>query len=121
VPPRVGKVYGGEDLMCEESLDATDFGQDLSDKTNSVEMPESFGYLSECDPNFQEVLEFVMNEQLQEKRSVPKNGSEKNKDEEGESAEPIRTLEDSEMPQEGHPLEPLRDEVARQILKNLLT
>jgi hypothetical protein len=24
--PRVGKVYGGEDLMCEESLDATDFG-----------------------------------------------------------------------------------------------
>jgi hypothetical protein len=28
--PRVGKVYRGEDLMCEESLDATDFGQDPS-------------------------------------------------------------------------------------------
>jgi hypothetical protein len=84
-------------------------------------MPESFGYLSECDPNFQGVLEFVMNGQLQEKRSVPENGFEKNKDEEEESAKPIRTLEDSEMPQEGHPSEPLRDEVARQILKNLST
>jgi hypothetical protein len=38
--------------MCEESLDATDFGQDSSDKTHNVEMPESFGYLSECDPKF---------------------------------------------------------------------
>jgi hypothetical protein len=34
---------------------------------------------------------------------------------------PIRTLEDSEMPQEGHPSVPLRDEAARQILKNLST
>jgi hypothetical protein len=72
--------------MCEELLDATDFGQDPSDKRDSVEMPESFGYLSECDPNFQGVLKFVMNGQLQEKRSVPKNGSKKNKDKEEESA-----------------------------------
>jgi hypothetical protein len=96
--PMVGKVYGGEDLMCEESLDATDFGQDPSDKTDSAKMPESFGYLSKSDPNFQGVLEFVMNKQLQEKRSVPENGSEKNKDEEEESAKPIRTLEDSKYP-----------------------
>ena len=32
---------------------------------------------------------------------------------------PIRDLGESEMPQEGHPLDPLRDEAARQILKNL--
>jgi hypothetical protein len=32
---------------------------------------------------------------------------------------PIRSLGESEMLQEGHPLDPLRDEAARQILKNL--
>jgi hypothetical protein len=63
----------------------------------------------------------VMSAQLPESRSVSGNGSEKNKDEEEESAMPIRTLEDSEMPQEGHPSEPLRNEAARQILKNLST
>jgi hypothetical protein len=121
--PRVGKVYGCEDLMCEESLDATDFSHDPGDKSDREEMSKSFGHLSESDPNFQGVLEFVMSEQLQESRSVPENGSKKNKDKEEESAMPIRTLEDSEMPQEGHPSEPLRDEpeAARQILKNLST
>jgi hypothetical protein len=107
--------------MCQESLDATDFSYDPSNKSDREEMPESFGYLSESDPNFQRVLEFVMSAQLPESRSVPGNGSEKNKDEEEESAMPIRTLEDSEMPQEGHPSEPLRDEAARQVLKTLST
>jgi hypothetical protein len=116
--PRVGKIYGGEDLMCEESLDATDFSYDPRNKSDREEMPESFGYLSESDPNFQGVLEFVMSAQLPESRSVSGNGSEKNKDEEKKSAMPIRTLEDSEMPQKGHPSE-LKDEAARQILKNL--
>jgi hypothetical protein len=119
--PRVGKVYGGEDLMYEESLDATDFTYDPSNKSDREEMLESFGYLSESDPNFQGVLEFVMSAQLPESRSVSGNRSEKNKNEEEESAMPIRTLEDSDMPQEGHPSEPLRDEAARQILKNLST
>jgi hypothetical protein len=45
-----------------------------------------------------------------------RNGSEINEEE--ESAVPIRSLGESEMPQEGHPLDPLRDEAARQILKN---
>jgi hypothetical protein len=92
-----------------------------SNKSDREEMPETFGYLSESDPNFQGVLEFVMSAQLPESRSVSGNGSEKNKDEEEESAMPIRTLEDSEMPQEGHPSEPLRDEAARQVLKTLST
>jgi hypothetical protein len=114
--PRVGKVYGGKDVISEDFLDATDPNHDPSDKSDSLEMPESFGYLSEGDPKFQGVLEFVMPEQ--EKRSVLENGSEKNEEE--ESAVPMRSLGESEMPQEGHPLDPLRDEAARQILKNLL-
>jgi hypothetical protein len=42
--------------MCEESLDATDFSHDPSNKSDTEEMPESFGYLSEGDPNYQGVL-----------------------------------------------------------------
>jgi hypothetical protein len=62
-----------------------------------------------------------MSAPLPDSRSVSGNGSEKNKDEEEESAMPIRPLEDSQMPQEGHPSEPLRDEAARQIFKTLST
>jgi hypothetical protein len=58
-----------------------------------------------------------MPRQLQAKRSMLGNGSEVNEEE--ESAVPIRSLGESEMPQEGHPLDPLRDEAAGQILKNL--
>jgi hypothetical protein len=114
--PRVGKVYGGEDLMCEESLDAMDFSHDPSDKSDREEMPESFGYLSEGDPNYQGVLEFVMPVPLPETRSVLGNGSK----EEKESARPIRNLEESEMPQEGHPSDPWKDE-AQEVLENLPT
>jgi hypothetical protein len=103
--PRVGKVYGGEDLMCEESLDAMDFSHDPSNKSDREEMPESFGYLSEGDPNYQGVLEFVMPVPLQEIRSKLENGSK----EEKESARPIRNLEEREMPQEGHPSDPWKD------------
>jgi hypothetical protein len=59
-----------------------------------------------------------MPRQLQTKRSMLKNGSGDNKEEE-ESAVPISGLGESEMPQEGHTLDPLRDEAAREILKNL--
>jgi hypothetical protein len=100
--PRVGKDYGGEDLMCEESLDAMDFSHDPWNQSDREEMPESFGYLSEGDPNYQGVLEFVMLVPLQKIRSELENGYE----EERESARPIRNLEESEMPQEGHPLDP---------------
>ena len=50
--PRVGKVYGGKDMISEDLLDATDPDHDPSDKSDSLEMPEGFGYLSEGDPNF---------------------------------------------------------------------
>jgi hypothetical protein len=115
IVPR-GLVYGGEDLMCEESLDAMDFSHDPSDKSDRKEMPESFWYLSEGDPNYQGVLEFVMPVSLQEIRSELENGSE----EEKESARPIRNLEESELPQEGHPSDPWKDE-AQEVLKNLPT
>jgi hypothetical protein len=115
--PRVGKVYGGKDMISEDLLDATDPDHDPSDKSDSLCMPEGFGYLSEGDPNSQGVLEFVMPRRLQAKRSMLRNGSGENEEE--ESAVPIRSLGESEMPQEGHPLDPLRDEAATEVLKNL--
>jgi hypothetical protein len=51
--PRVGKVYGGKDVISEDLLDATDPDHDPSDKSDSLAMPEGFGYLFEGDPNFQ--------------------------------------------------------------------
>jgi hypothetical protein len=116
--PRVGKVYGGKDMISEDLLNALDLDHDPSDKSDSLEMPEGFGYLYEGDPNFQGVLKFVMPRRLQMKRSMLRNGSGDNEEEE-ESAVPISGLGESEMPQEGHPLDPLRDEAAKEILKNL--
>jgi hypothetical protein len=55
--PRVGKVYGGKDVISEDLLDATDPNHNPTDKSDSLEMPEGFGYLSEGDPDFQGVLE----------------------------------------------------------------
>jgi hypothetical protein len=116
--PRVGKVYGGKDMISEDLLDATDSDHDPSDKSDSLKMPEGFGYLSEGDPDFQGVLKFVMPRQLQTKRHMLKNGSGDNEEEE-ESAVPISGLGESEMPQEGYPFDPLGDKSAREILKNL--
>jgi hypothetical protein len=116
--PRVGKVYGGKDMINEDLLDAADSNHDPSDKSDSLEMPEGFGYLSEGDSNFQGVLEFVMPRRLQTKCSMLRNGSGDNEEEE-ESVVPISGLGESEMPQEGHPLDPLRDEAAKEIFKNL--
>jgi hypothetical protein len=103
-------------MISEDLLDATDCDHDPSDKLDSLEMPKGFGYLSEDDPDFQGVLEFVMPRQQQTKRSMLRNGSGDNEEEE-ESVVPISGLGESEMPQEGHPLDPLRDEAAREILK----
>jgi hypothetical protein len=41
--PRVGKVYGGKDMISEDLLDATDPDHDPSDKSDSLEMLESLG------------------------------------------------------------------------------
>jgi hypothetical protein len=57
-----------------------------------------------------------MPEQLLEERRVLENGS---GEKEERSAMPMRSLGESEMPQEGHPLDPLRDEAGRKVLKNL--
>ena len=76
-------------MISEDLLDATDPDHDPSDKSDSLEMPEGFGYLSEGDPNFQGVLEFVMPRRLQARRSMLRNGSGDNEEEE-ESAVPIR-------------------------------
>jgi hypothetical protein len=57
--PRVGKVYGGKDMISEDLLDATDPDHDPSHKSDSLEMPEDFGYLTEGDPDFQGVLKFL--------------------------------------------------------------
>jgi hypothetical protein len=116
--PRVGKVYGGKDMISEDLLDATDPDHDPSDKSDSLEMPEGFGYLYEGNPHVQGVLKFVMPRRLQTKRSMLRNGSGDN-EEEKESVVPISGLGESGMPQEGHPLDPLRDEAAREIPKNL--
>jgi hypothetical protein len=64
----VGNVYGGKHMISEDLLDATDPDHDPSDKSDSLEMPEGFGYLSAGDPDFQGVLEFVMLRRLQTKR-----------------------------------------------------
>jgi hypothetical protein len=39
-------------MISEDLLDATDPDHDPSDKSDSLEMPEGFGYLSEGDPDF---------------------------------------------------------------------
>jgi hypothetical protein len=80
--PRVGKVYGGKDMISEDLLDATNPDHDPSDKSNSLKMPKGLGYLSEGDPYFQGVSEFVMPRQLQTKCSMLRNGSGDNEEEE---------------------------------------
>jgi hypothetical protein len=39
-------------MISEDLLDATDPDHDPSDKSDSLEMPEGFGYLFEGDSNF---------------------------------------------------------------------
>jgi hypothetical protein len=39
-------------MISEDWLDATDPDHDPSDKSDSLEMHEGFGYLSEGDPDF---------------------------------------------------------------------
>jgi hypothetical protein len=95
--PRVGKVYGGKDMISENLLDATDPDHDPSDKSDNLRMPEGFEYLSEGNPDFQGVLEFVMPRQLQTKRSMLRNGSGDNEEQE-ESAVPISGRGESKMP-----------------------
>jgi hypothetical protein len=71
-------------------------------------MPESFGYLSEGDPNIQGSLEFVTKKQLSRSHSMLRDGSGE------ESANDHKVSEDSETPQEGRPSEPFGDESTRE-------
>jgi hypothetical protein len=49
--PRVGKVYGGKDMISEDLLDATDPDHDPNHKSDSLEMREGCGYLNEGNPD----------------------------------------------------------------------
>jgi hypothetical protein len=101
-------------MVDQDLLDATNLNHYSSKKSDNEEMPKTFGYLSEEDPNFQGALEFVMEKQLPRSSSVLRNGSKKEKasDHEGSG-------EQSGMPQEGRPLESSDDESTREILKTL--
>jgi hypothetical protein len=76
-------------------------------------MPESFGYLSEEDPNFQGSLEFVTKKQLSRSHSMLRDGSGE------ESANDHKVSGDSETPLEGRPSEPFGDESTREVLNTL--
>jgi hypothetical protein len=104
----------GRNVVDQDLLDANNLNHHSNRESDNEEMPKSFGYLSEGDPNFQGALEFVMEKQLPRSSSVLRNGSKKEKasDHEGSG-------EQSGTPQEGRPLESSDDESTREILKTL--
>jgi hypothetical protein len=102
-------------MVDQDSLDATDLNHHSSKESDNEEMPESFGYLSYQDPNFQGAWEFMMEKQLPRSRSMLGNGS----GEEEKSANNHKESGESETPQEGRPSEPCEDESTRKILKLL--
>jgi hypothetical protein len=105
----------GRNMVDQDLMDATNLNHHSNKESDNEEMPKSFGYLSEGDPNFQGAsMEFVMEKQLPKSSSVLRNGSKKEKasDHEGSG-------EQSETPQEGRPLESFDDESTREILKTL--
>jgi hypothetical protein len=105
----------GRNMVDQDLLDATNLNHHSNKESDNEEMPKSFGYLSEGDPNFQGALEFVMEKQLSRSSSVLRNGSKKEKasdDHEGSG-------EQSGTPQEGRPLESSDDESTREILNTL--
>jgi hypothetical protein len=106
-------THGGKNVTDQDSLDVTDLSHYSIKESDKQDMPESFGYLSEGDPNYQGTLEFVMKKQLPRSRSMLGNGSGE------ESANDHKDSGESEMPQEGRPSEPFGDESTREIINTL--
>jgi hypothetical protein len=109
-PPGGDTALEGKDVIDQDLLDATDLSHHSIKGSDKEDMLESFGYLSEGDPNFQGSLEFVTKKQLSRSHSMVKDGSR------GESANDHKASGDSETPQEGRPSEPFGDESTREIL-----
>jgi hypothetical protein len=104
----------GRNMVDQDLLDATNLNHYSNKESDHEEMPKSFWYLSEGDPNFQGAVEFVMEKQLPKSSSVLSNGSKKEKASDHEDSG-----EQSGTPQEGRPLESSNDESTREILKML--
>jgi hypothetical protein len=113
--PRGNSAHTGKDGIDQELLDATDFSHHFSEELDKEGMPQSFGYLSEEDPNFQGCLEFVAGEQpSRQKNSVLVDGSGEKK----ESTIDHEVSGESSMSQEGHSSDSFDDE-STEVLKTL--
>jgi hypothetical protein len=108
-------AHTSKNVIDQDLLDATDLSHHSSKESDKEEMPQSFGYLSEEDPNFQGSLEFVAGKQLsRQKNSVLGDGS----GEEKESAIDHEVSGESGMSHEGHSSDSFDDE-STEILKTL--
>jgi hypothetical protein len=112
-PPGGDTSLGGKDVIDQDLMDATSLSHHSIKGSDKEDMPESFGYLSKGDPNFQGSLEFVAKKQLSRSHSMLRDGSGE------ESANDHKVSGDSETPQEGCPSEPFGDESTREILNTL--
>jgi hypothetical protein len=112
-PPGGNIALRGKDVIDQDLLDATDLSHHSIKESGKEEMPKSFRYLFEGDPNFQGSLEFVTKKQLSGSHNMLKDGSRE------KSANDHRVSGDSETPQEGRPLEPFGDESTKEILTTL--
>jgi hypothetical protein len=113
--PRGNSAHTCKDEIDQDLLDAIDLSHYSSKESDKEEMPQSFGYLSEEDPNFQGSLEFVAGKQLsKQKNSVLGDGSREKK----ESAINHEVSEESGMSQEGHSSDSF-DDVSTEVLKTL--
>jgi hypothetical protein len=100
-------------VIDQDLLDATSLNHHSIKELDKEDMPESFRYLSEGDPNFQGSLEFVTKKQLSRSHNMLRDGSGE------ESANDHKVSEDSETAHEGRPSEPFGDESTREILNTL--
>jgi hypothetical protein len=80
--PRVDKVYGGEDLMCEDRWTQRISIMILVISQTKKKCLRGLGIrlrATQISKEFWNGLMFLMSEQLRESRSMPENGSKKNK------------------------------------------
>jgi hypothetical protein len=111
--PRGSTALRGKDVIDQDSLDVSDLSHYSIKESGKEEMPESFGYLSEENPDCQGSLEVVTKKQLSGSHSMLKDGSRE------ESANDHKASRASETPQKGRPSEPFEDESTKEILTTL--